>query len=824
MPGGGDADAFGTARYEDQPVTGSSGFDAPSDLARQQRVRDLVASARSAAKLARSRQLPHAPLSADAIPGYELLREVHRGGQGVVYQALQRSTGRTVALKVMREGPFTTESGRLRFEREVTILAALNHRHIVGILDRGTHAGSGYLTMDFVAGQPLDRFARERSLSLDDRLRLFASICDAVTAAHRKGVIHRDLKPSNILIDAAGEPHILDFGLAKWADGGPDGQPDAPTQTGQFIGSLPWTSPEQALGRQAEVDTRSDVYSLGVILYYLVAGQFPYSTAGELTQVLANITTTQPIRPRSIDPAVDFDLETITLKCLSKEPARRYQSVDELARDLRHFLNREPIDARRDSAWYLLRTTLRRHRVALGVACGFVLLVAASSVVAWILLVRARDAASAARYAETVAQSLATEARTQARRAQRINEFVKTAMKSANPNEGGDQGMLVADAMMQALHSIEAGTIDDDPETKAGLLATISTILNCNGRSTEAAGLATRALEIQQQLHRGDHVEVARALNDLAVVLQDLGRHEEALSLYRQSLDMHRRLHAGDDPDVASGLNNLASALDAVGRPDQAEPLFAEALEMSRRLHSGDDAGVAHALNNLGFVRFHLGRRDEAKKLFQQALEMRRRLFVGDHPDTASSLGNLAMAAGAVDGPAAAEPLHLQALKMQQRLFKGDHAIIASTLSNLAMARNALGRHAEAEELYSRALAMRRRLFPGDHPQVALSLGNLAAVKQALKKPADAVTLREEAVAMLRRLHHGDHPMLAVGLTRLAECQGQLHRYADALAPAKEAADMAARILPEKNATRKLCDKVLADTQAATKRAKDGSE
>ncbi|MFQ5492107.1 MAG: serine/threonine-protein kinase, partial [Phycisphaerae bacterium] len=213
----------------------------------------------------------------DAIPGYKILREIHRGGQGVVYQAVQQTTKRTVAVKVMREGPFGGDSERLRFEREQHILAQLDHPRIVGIRDSGAAAEHHYFVMDYISGQPLDRYVNTTTDSVDRVLVLFAKICEAVNAAHLQGVIHRDLKPSNIRVDANGEPHVLDFGLAKVASAevSDDSGAQVMSITGQFIGSLPWASPEQARGLTRDIDVRTDTYSLGVILYQLLTRRFP---------------------------------------------------------------------------------------------------------------------------------------------------------------------------------------------------------------------------------------------------------------------------------------------------------------------------------------------------------------------------------------------------------------------------------------------------------------------------------------------------------------------------------------------------------------------
>jgi WD40 repeat protein len=336
------------------------------------------------------------------IPGYQIIREIHRGGQGVVYQAVQRSTSRHVAIKVMKQGPFATLADRARFDREIETLAKLDHPNIVTVHDAGVVAGLQYFVMNYVEGRALDEVlpavqsespepASDAQARLAKILTTFIKVCEAVHDAHLRGVIHRDLKPSNIRVDPAGEPHILDFGLAKSLNA--EGE-SAMTHTGQFVGSLPWASPEQVEGASARVDLRTDVYSLGAILYQLLTGVLPFDVSGNLRDAVDSILFREPLPP-SVRVSttgglrLNDELDTIVLKCLAKDRQRRYQTADELGRDLGRYLAGEAIEAKRDSAVYMLRKTLRRYRLHVAVVGAFVVLVTVFAVVMAVLYRRA---------------------------------------------------------------------------------------------------------------------------------------------------------------------------------------------------------------------------------------------------------------------------------------------------------------------------------------------------------------------------------------------------------------------------------------------------
>lgn len=350
---------------------------------------------------------------ADAFPGYELQHEIHRGGQGIIYRAIQSSTRRKVALKVLLDGAFAGPLDRARFEREISILAALRHQNIVAIHDSGSAAGRFYFVMDYIAGQPLDVYMSSEARSIEESLRLFLKICDAVNAAHVRGIIHRDLKPGNIRIGEHGEPYILDFGLARVADGAAldrDGDTPTMTLTGQFVGSLPWSAPEQVDGSPSRIDTRSDVYALGVLLYHMLTGKFPYRVVGPMHEVAQRIIDETPTAPRRLRAEIDDDLSTILMTCLAKQRERRYQTAGELGRDVERYLRGEPIEAKRDSAWYMLKKSLRRFRALLAVVTLFVAVLAASSVISLSLWRSAAEREAEAR--ANLWESLVSQART----------------------------------------------------------------------------------------------------------------------------------------------------------------------------------------------------------------------------------------------------------------------------------------------------------------------------------------------------------------------------------------------------------------------------
>lgn len=604
----------------------------------------------------------------DAFPNYQLIRELHRGGQGVVYLAIQITTRRKVAIKVMRESPYAGGPERARFEREVQILAQLKHPNIVGIHDSGVANGAFYYVMDYISGQTLDSWTSGEPRPIPEALALFLKICDAVAAAHLKGVIHRDIKPANIRVDNAGEPQVVDFGLAKTISGDvveSGHEPVMMTMTGQFVGSLPWASPEQAEGLPDKIDVRTDVYSLGVVLYQLLTGRFPYQVAGNMRDVLDRILRAEPARPSTIRRKIDDEIETIVLKCLSKERERRYQSAGELARDLRHYLAGEPIEAKRDSGWYVLKKTLRRYRPYAAVAAGFALLLMGFGVA--LAVQNGRLTVANARLAESNAKE---------RRANadlgRLNERLETANKELvlertraetardaslevfgliDPSQARGAEITLREAMVQAEAQMRE-KLKDMPEALADLTQMFGQLHTKLGDNERGLRL-TREAQRLRAAGGAYTTESLMADANEAVTLRNRrypGDLAEAERILRATLEMARRHPELVSPGQRSVIElNLARCFDgslgpeSPARLEEARGLFGTVLEtLAVEPESPEKSEqIIATRTHLGAMDLRAGRHEEAQRSLAAAMDELERSG-GDPASSAKIRGYLA--------------------------------------------------------------------------------------------------------------------------------------------------------------------------------------
>ena len=773
----------------------------------------------------------------DHIGRYKLLEKIGEGGCGIVYMAEQTEPiRRRVALKVIKLG-MDTRQVIARFEAERQALALMDHPNIAKVLDAGaTDTGRPYFVMELVRGIRITEYCDQNNLSTRERLDLFMQVCRAVQHAHQKGIIHRDLKPSNILVtlhDGVPMPKVIDFGIAK-ATQQPLTDKTLFTSFHQFIGTPAYMSPEQAEMGSQDIDTRSDVYTLGVLLYELLTGRSPFEQKELLEagldemrrlirekeppkpstrlSTLADGDLTAIARSRHTEPPrllhlVRGDLDWIVMKCLEKDRTRRYETPNGLARDVERHLNHEPVTAAAPSALYRMGKFIRRHRVGLATAAALVVLLVAGMV-------------------GSVWQALrATKAEGQART---VATFLKNMLNGVRPSRalGRDTKML------REILDRTAGSLGKDlknqPEVEAELRSTIGGVYLDLGEYQKAETMHRAALALRKGVLGYEHPGVAESLNDLGNALYRQSKLNEAETTHREALALRRKLFGNRHPKVAASLNNLANTLREQGRLAEAEAMFREALVLRRELlgsnheetaETVDNLGVilslqdkfqeaetmqrealvldklllghdhpevAIALNNLADTLTAEGKLDEAETRSREALAMRRKLLGREHPDVAFSLFNLANVLLRQDKLADAEAAHREALAMRRKLLGNDHLEVAASLNNVAAVLIAEDKLAEAETAQREALAIQRKALGGEHQDIAGSLANLAYVLQRRGQLAQAETMQHEALAMRRKLLTNEHSDVAASLAGLADVLYDERKLAEAEALQRE--------------------------------------
>lgn len=663
---------------------------------------------------------PHLGALPERIGDFAIRRLIGEGGQGLVYEAEQQIPRRRVALKVLKSPGGGNGRDHRQFEREVESLARLRHPGIAAIYEAGTSAdGRKYFAMELIDGASLRVHVRREALSSARRLQLFRRICEPVSYAHQHGVIHRDLKPTNILIDAQGEPHVLDFGLARLTDADVtltytlDG-------AGGIQGTLPYISPEQAGGDRNHIDVRSDVYSLGVMLYQLLTDRLPHEVSNRLPhEALRAIREDMPTRPSSIDTALRGDIETIILKALEKEPARRYQSVASLADDIDRYLRGDAILARPPSASYQLRKLIRRHRVPFAFATVLMVLITAFGVVSAVQaarIARERDNAVAARKDEAAAHAEAVyearNARAAAQHAEGISDFLEQLLLAADPRWTKSE-MTVRELLQEAERRLDADWADNSA-LEAELRTIVAHTYHQFGVQAKAEPQLRTALRILENVHGGDHPAVAEVCDSLALALVHVGKRDESVRLHERALAIRQRVFGVGHALTIETMHKLAMLRRLMKDYDEAERLYTEILVALRERPGAADGDVAAALHRLAEVLALRKNFAVAEKYHREALGIHRRLHGSGHPDVPRSLNHLADMFHGKGDYEKAERLYREALQ-RFRAIAGQTPNVMLVLLNLGELMIDSGRTEAAPPFFEEALDMARATMPKWH-------------------------------------------------------------------------------------------------------------
>ena len=664
---------------------------------------------------------------------FQLVRKLGEGGMGQVWLSDQTSpVRRQVALKLIKAGMYD-EAVVQRFQSERQSLAIMDHPAIAKVFDAGTTPqGQPYFVMEYVPGLPITEYCDQKKLKIRDRLELFIHACEGVQHAHQKAIIHRDLKPANILVvevDGKPVPRIIDFGLAKASAPQVAGE-TLFTQLGHFVGTPGYMSPEQADPRVQDIDTRTDVYSLGVVLYVLLTGLQPFETKQNekqpLDELLRKLREEEPPRPstkvstdrdtssataeaRGTEPKqlaslLRGDLDWITMKALEKDRTRRYGASSELAADIRRYLNHEPVVARPARAGYRLRKYVRRHRVVVSVVAGLVFLLAAFSVLQAVQLrriTRERD------------------------RATRITDFMIRMFKVSNPNEAHGNSVTAREILDKASNDLGTG-LAKDPEVQAEMMWVMSRTYSSLGLYARAHELAQRSLDARLSLLGPDDPKTLESIAQMATVLIFEGHYPEAEKLERQALAGERRILGADDPLTLETMDHLAAVLEDEGHNDEAERLEREAIEVGTRRLGPENEQILRAMGNLGAALWAEARYAEAEQLYRQLLEVDRRVLGPDHPRTLIAAGNLALVLEHEGRLAEAEQEFRDTLAISRRVLGPEHPTTAVDMDHLANLLAARGRLADAEQLTREELAIRLRTLGPKHPLTLVSQINLS--------------------------------------------------------------------------------------------------
>ena len=679
------------------------------------------------------------------IGAYRVLKMLGEGGMGVVYLAEREDLGSVAAIKILRDA-WMSPARRARFESERRTLAQLNHPSIARLYDADTlRDGTPFFVMEFVEGVPLTEYCRTQGCGVRETLRLFRAVCEAVHYAHRHAIIHRDLKPSNILVKADGSVRLLDFGIAKQMDpaGGPMNVEH--TRTGLRMMTPAYAAPEQIRGQSVGIHT--DVYSLGVILYELLAGRLLFDpvhlTPGEMETLM--------VEGEAQKPSAGADLDVLCLTAMHRDAERRYGSVEALIRDVDHYLEGEPLDARPDTVGYRLGKFVGRNRRVVMAAAAVLVLVAALVIVFTARLESARNAALA-----------------QTARTQRIQRFMLNLFDGGDKAAGPAQDLRVVTLIDHGVQ--EARSLNAEPVVQADLYETLGGLYKKLGNFEQADVLLRSALDRRKALFGANDPGVAESTVELGLLRVDQAKLEEAERLVREGLVKTKNLRPPDDVALAKATVALGEVLEARGAYAQAIAVLEDAV----KLQSAQGAAtpeLAASIVELANNHYYAGHYDVADSLNQRALAMHRQLNGERHPLVAEDLINLGAAQYDRGNYSDAERFDRQALDITEKFYGRDHPETAAKLTLLARALIKQEREDQAEPLLKRALAIRERVYGAVHPQVASTVNELGTMALKRGKLDEAQTDFRRMIDIYKSVYHDQHYLIGIAVSNLASVE-----------------------------------------------------
>jgi serine/threonine protein kinase/tetratricopeptide (TPR) repeat protein len=718
------------------------------------------------------------------IGNYKLLELIGEGGMGEVYRAEQtRPFRRQVAIKIIKLGMSTAEFTE-RFESERQALALMDHPHIAKVYDAGaTERGRPYFVMEYVPGVPISKYCDENKLDIRARLELFIRVCEGLQHAHQKGIIHRDIKPSNVLVTSENDevwPKIIDFGVAKTLDQKLT-EHTIQTAMGQIMGTPEYMSPEQADLAEQHIDTRTDIYLLGELLYILLAGVPPFDPEqlkgqglqamlyqiraidpprpslrlAELDGQLPEIAASRAATPQKLVSTLQGDLDWITMRALEKEQDRRYQTSQELIQEIGRYLKDEPVLAGPPSTSYRVHKFVKRNRIGVLAASLVLAALVLGTIGTTVGLVRSKRAEALAR--------------TEAETSRQISEFMVGLFEVSDPSEALGNTITARQILDQGVEKIETG-LADQPETRARLMNTMGRVYKELGLYTDARPLLEQSLGTFQSMGETNDLEAAVVMDNLGGLLRLSGNYDEAGTVLERALAVREQNLGRDHLEVAHSLNSLANLRWHTGDHAEAEALYLRSLAIREKKLGPDDPLVAITLNNIGGLRQEAGNFPGAREAFARALAIRQKVLGPEHPDTASSLaalGRLHQKLGEYD---LARPDLERALAIREKVFGPRHPKVAESLRNLAGLLGDFGRHHEAQPLYQRALDIQTEALGADHPNRADTLNDLSICLRMQGDLEPALAVGEEGLAIYETAHGPSHPSVAIALNTVSLC------------------------------------------------------